>query len=71
MVIGVAAVVVDGNRSTGTFDTVIGFDVVKIVKFAGGGDVTVCMTGSIFTHRGPLDAAPAYDCSFTQLVIFC
>jgi hypothetical protein len=47
---------------TGTFETVIGFDVVIIVIFAGGscGGV-VLITGSIFTHFGPVDAVLAYD----------
>jgi hypothetical protein len=47
----------------GTFETVIGFDVVIIVIFVGdccGG--TVLIIGSILTHFGPpVDAVPAYD----------
>lgn len=50
---------VNGILITGTFATVIGFDVVIIVILAGGscGGV-VFMTGSIFTHLAPVDAVP-------------
>ena len=55
MVIGVAAPAVNGILITGTFDTVIGFDVVIMVMLGG----VVFTTGSIFTHFGPVEAAPA------------
>lgn len=61
IVIGVTFVV-NGILITGTFETVIGFDVVIIVIFADdccGGIVLI--TGSILTHFGPDDVAPAYD----------
>jgi hypothetical protein len=58
-VIGVA-VVVNGILIMGNLETVIGLDVVNIVIFPGGGcGGIVLITGSILTHFGPVDAAPA------------
>ena len=57
MVMGVAAPDANGILITGTFETVIGFDAVIIVMLGG----VVFTTGSIFTHFGPVEAAPAYD----------
>jgi hypothetical protein len=53
---------VNGILITGTFEKVIGFDVVIIVIFDGGGCGGVeLITGSIFTHFAPVDAVPPYD----------
>jgi hypothetical protein len=47
---------------TGTLERVIGFDVVIIVIFVGGGcGGVVLITGSILTHFVTFDAEPPYD----------